>query len=135
MAGKFREFKEGDAFEPWIINLIFKELARWRKLSASGSIGVTNADNPDAPPTINDWRTDPLLPAVLTGALSAGSLSSPTSAGGTLLLVTAVGSTGYTATGGMAITVYNLSTSAVSSGKFCWVKPMNGNYYLISADC
>ena len=133
MPKAFELMEDGDELTIDHINVIYQELLRWRRLTGSGSIGVDNADG-EGPPAIIDYRMKSLRPAKLTASLSAGSLASPTTAAGTLLVPT--GSSGaYTATGGTSVTVYNLSTTAVASGKFCWVTQANSKYYLVSADC
>lgn len=133
MPKDFELMQDGDELTIDHINVIYQELMRWRRMTGSGAIDVDSAAGED-PPTIVDARMKALSPATLTGALAAGSLASPTTAAATLLLPT--GSSGaLTATGGASITIYNASTTAVASGKFCWVSMRYGLYYLVSADC
>jgi hypothetical protein len=133
MPRDFTLMEDGDELTIDHINVIYQELTRWRKLVGSGAIHVDDADG-EGPPTIVDLRMRSISPATLTASLAAGSLASPTTAAGTLLLPTGT-SGALTATGGRSITIYNASTTAVASGKFCWVALVFGSYYLVSADC
>ena len=36
----FPELKDGDQLEPWMLNVIYDELRRWRKLKGSGVVDV-----------------------------------------------------------------------------------------------
>jgi hypothetical protein len=76
-----------------------------------------------------------VLPAYLTASLAAGSIGSPSTAAGTLL-VDASG--GFTTSGGTAITIHWEYTTpiTVSSSKFGWVTQRpDGNYHGVTFDC
>jgi hypothetical protein len=134
MANEFPTMEPGDEVEPFLFNIIFRELERWRKLSGSGFIHVDDAGGKN-PPRIVDWRGAALVPALLTGGIAAGTFGSPASAAGTILVPNAA-SAGYTATGGRPVTIYNMYATAVTgSNKFCWLTYSNNQYYLVVADC
>jgi hypothetical protein len=84
MPEPFPSIKDGDALTPAHLNMIYRELDRWRKLSGSGLIGLDNIDGKE-PPMIMDWRTSDVVPADSGSGFTAGSRSSPTSATVTLL--------------------------------------------------
>jgi hypothetical protein len=42
----FPKFRDGDPLEPWHLNLIFRELERWRKLTGQGPLVVRHGDSP-----------------------------------------------------------------------------------------
>jgi hypothetical protein len=135
MPRKGLRFKDGDRFEPWILNAILQEQDRWRGLTGSGMVHVDGADG-ESSPTIVDYRTSTgLIPAQLTSGIAAGSIAAPATAAGTLLVPSGTGG-GFTTTGGLAVTIYNIYATAVTgSNKTCWLTYTNGLYYLVVADC
>jgi hypothetical protein len=134
MARDFPDLKVGDELRIWHLRIIYDELRRWRKMRGAGLVDVDDADG-TSPPTIVGYAASGLIPAQLTSGIAAGSLASPATAAGTLLVPTGT-SGGLTATGGAAITIINIYATAVTgSNKTCWVSQLRGFYYLIVADC
>lgn len=74
-----------------------------------------------------------LIPVTLGSGITAGTVSTPTTATGTLLKPSGTGG-GLTSSGKTA-TIYNPYAKAVASGKFAWVTPYNNRLYLVTADC
>lgn len=133
MPEPFPSIKDGDALTPAHLNIIYRELDRWRKLSSSGLIAVDNADGKE-PPMIMDWRTSDLVPADSGSGFAAGSRSSPTSATVTLLSP-ASGGPGLTATNGRTVKAYNTFTAAIPASKTIWLTFSWGRYYVLQVDC
>lgn len=52
-------FRDGDALEPYVINAIVDELARWRKLTVAPPLAAEGIDG-DGPPTLADLSAQPL---------------------------------------------------------------------------
>lgn len=133
MAREFKHVKVGDELRCEHINAIYDELNRWRRMKGAGLVDVDGADG-TSPPTIVGHAAGGLLPAQLTSGIAAGSIASPTTASGTLL-VPAGTLGGFTATGGASITITNIYATAVTGSKTCWVAPRAGRFYLVVADC
>jgi hypothetical protein len=133
MPEPFPSIKDGDALTPAHLNMIYRELDRWRKLSGSGLIGLDNIDGKE-PPMIMDWRTSDVVPADSGSGFTAGSRSSPTSTTVTLLSPSS-GGPGLTATNGRTVKAYNTFTTAIAAGKTIWLTFSWGRYYVHQVDC
>jgi hypothetical protein len=53
MPRDFPRLKAGDVVQPWLFNVIFDELRRWRKLSGTGDVTVSGANTSTIPPVIS----------------------------------------------------------------------------------
>jgi hypothetical protein len=135
MAKRFPRFEDGDELQPWILNMIFEELDRWREMSATGGLGVDNADG-SGPPVICDYRDDAVVPAQLTAPLATGTIASPSSATMTLLVGTRTGA-GLAATGKAGVTIYNFWPLAapLTSGTNILAFSFAGKLYLLQVGC
>jgi hypothetical protein len=74
-----------------------------------------------------------LVPAQLNGAIAGGTIAAPANAQATLLIQSSAGP-GLTP-GSDTITVQNVFSAGVTTGKTIWVIPQFGFWYLIQADC
>lgn len=73
-------------------------------------------------------------PAITTSSISARSGATPGSGTVTLYLLSTAGA--LTATGTTSVTVYSYASTAISSGKYCWVvQDPNGEWWVISVEC
>jgi hypothetical protein len=70
MPEDFPHLEDGDALEPWHLNVVYAELRRWRKLKGAEGLDVDGAEGGDAP-TVRLTETTPVF-IRLTGAYSSG---------------------------------------------------------------
>lgn len=75
-----------------------------------------------------------LLPAKNTsgGTVSGGSIASPVSFNGTLLVPSG---NGFTVTGGDVMEMWNPYTGTIASNAFMWVTSFNNRIYVATANC
>jgi hypothetical protein len=133
MPEHFPHVRDGDALTPAHLNVIYRELDRWRKLTGSGSIAVTNADSRE-PPVIVDQDMAGFVPADSGSGFAAGSRAAPTTATVTLMTPTA-GAAGLTMTNGRIVTAYNTYPTAIPASKTVWLTTFFGKYYIVQAEC
>jgi hypothetical protein len=135
MPNIFPNVKDGDSLAPWMLNIIYRELERWRRMVASPPLAIDSAESSVSPPLLYSLATDELVP-ILTGSggIAAGTYGSPGSATVTLLIEDADGP-GFTASGADTATCYNPYTTALDATKFAWAKWRGPYLYLLVGDC
>jgi hypothetical protein len=126
------EFRDGDTLEPWHLNFIFRFIARWMKFDAAPPLSFGN--NGNSPPHLSWTGIDELVPVVFDSGITAGSYTAPSTATATLLIESGDGPA-FTETGANTVTVQNVYTTAVGTGKVGWCKWRGPYLYLIVGDC
>lgn len=135
MPGDFPTLGDGDALQPWHLNVIYRELERLRKMTAAAPLAIDNADSAFDPPTFMTFAVDQVVPVKLDGSgIAAGSAFSP-SPGTVSLLYTASGGADFTSSSANTETMYNIYGTAVGANKVCWAVWYNGLLYLLVGDC
>ncbi len=130
----FPTLNPGDALFAWHLNVIYRELERLRKTQAAAPLSLDHIDDAFIPPQLSLLDAVPIVPVQLDEALTAGSISAPSSADCTILYGVS-GDPGLSGSSGNTDTMYNLSGASVPSGRFCWGYYFNGFLYFLVGDC
>jgi hypothetical protein len=133
MPTKFPKVQDGDELQPWMLNILYREAERWRKLKGSGLVNVAGVDS-DSPPTIALQTLDPGIPANSGSGFAAGSPGSPSSATVTLYTHTGSGAALDTSRN-FQVTAYSTFGTAIGANKTIWLTQMNDFYYVYQVDC
>jgi hypothetical protein len=132
MAKRFPRVKDGDVFEPYLLNLVYDELDRWRDLTGTGLIGVDGADG-DTPPTIVDYRDDSGTALAKSGGSGIPALSGSTPGSGTVTLYSFNGTTLSATT--TTVTAYNMTSGAVAANAWLQLKLIAGYWFIDVEGC
>ncbi len=126
------DFRDGDALEPWHLNFIFAFIRRWMGFDASAPLSFDL--NGESPPHLSWLGGDQLVPVVFDTGIGAGSYAAPTAATATLLIESADGPA-FTETGADTVTVQNIYTTSIGTGKVGWCAWRGPYLYLVTGDC
>lgn len=125
MASEFPKLKSGDELTPWHLNIVYRELDRWRRLKFAGAVAYSGIDSASSPPVVTILGSGPRgRLAYTTTAISPRSGTTPGS--GTVQLKSLVA--GAIANDGGTLTAYTASADTtagghnIDSGKYCWVE-------------
>jgi hypothetical protein len=133
MPNKFPRLKDGDELHPYHLNIIYRELERWRRTRAAGLLDLDGVDS-DSPPTFTVYEPDIAIPANSGSGFAAGSPASPSSQTVTLLTPTGTGA-GLDASRGFTLTAYSTFGTAIAANKTIWLTWFAGAYYVVQVDC
>ena len=135
MPREFEDIKDGTMLEPFHLNMIYRELRRWRKAKAVVLMVLDSAASADSPPV---WRMEIDSPsiarAVVTTAIPTGTIGTPSDTGE----VTLYNWDGTTSDAGdTAVSVLNDMTIAASVpiGTVVKIAMIDGDYWLIASEC
>ena len=135
MPRAFDDLKDGDILEPFHLNIIYRELRRWRKAKAIPPMVLDAADSADSPPIFRQGRTSGgIFRAVVTTAIPTGTITAPSDTG----RVTLYDWDGSSSTAGETdVTVLNDFTIAASVPVDTVVKLayIDGSYWLRASEC
>jgi hypothetical protein len=133
MPNRFPKLQDGDELQPWHLNVIYRELERWRQAKCQGAFDIVGADS-DSPPTFIAYEPDRAIPADSGSGFAAGSVASPASQTVTLLTPTGTGA-GLDASRGFTVTAYSTFGTAIAASKKIWLTTYAGFYYVLQVDC
>src|SRR4051794_30970905 len=78
MATEFPKLKSGDELTPWHLNIIYRELDRWRRLKFAGPVAYSGIDSASSPPVVTILGTGAQgRPGKASGDIAAASGDTP----------------------------------------------------------
>ena len=143
----FQDLKDGETLEPFHINIIYRELRRWRRAYAVPPMVIDGLMSSDSPPIFRGGASVGGFLAVANGnipkrsgsAAGVGSVfsvtSTPTYSGGSLTSVSlSTDSTAYDVVNGSSTAM--TSGNGIDSGMYCWVEQgTDGLLYVTPLEC
>ena len=133
MASEFPKLKSGDELTPWHLNIVYRELDRWRRMKFAGPVAYTGIDSASSPPTITVLGSGG-GPQIALSSSSITARSGTTLGSGTVTPYQIDGTT-LAATGADDYTVYNFSGTAIATAKYLVVTVINGVKVVTSVEC
>jgi len=130
----FPTLRDGDALQPWHLNIIFRELERLRKMSATLPMAFNEMASDSAPPKLVNDAADQLVPVLLGGGgIDAGSWDAPASA--TAMVLGGGADAEFDDSASQDETLWNPYTQAIAGNKFVWACWYQGQLYVAVGDC
>ncbi len=135
MGRQFDDVKDGTVLEPFHLNIIYRELRRWRKAKAVPPMVLDGAEATDSPPIFRQGGiSGGIARAVVTTAIPTGTIGSPSTSGrGTLY--TWDGSTSTAGDTGVQINNDMTIAASVPNGTVVKIAFIDGDYWLVSSEC
>ena len=125
MGRDFVDLKDGDRLEPYHINIIYKELRRWRKLRGASRVVIRGVADGESIPEIDIAFPPSGFVGVANGVISA---RSGTTAGTGVVTIKQLDGNTITDSQVSNVTVYNASSTTmtsgngIASGQYVWVQ-------------
>ena len=147
MPRAFDDLKDGTVLEPFHLNMIYRELRRWRKAKAVPPMVLNAADSADSPPIFQQGSITSGFLCIANGNIPARSGSTagvgsvysvtttPTYSGGSLTAASL--STDSTAYDVINASSNNMTDShGIDSGQYCWAEyGTDGLLYVTPLEC
>lgn len=135
MAQDFPELKSGDTLEPWHLNVIYRELKRWRKMKVIpplASSGITSTDG--IPPVLRFIGQGNSALAITSSSITA---RAGTTAGTGTATIQDFDGTDFSATVDPADdeTVFNFSGTAIDTGKYVMLTFWQDAWFVTAVEC
>jgi len=134
MPRDFPELKDGDQLEPFHLNIIYRELRRWRKSVFVPPIIIDGLTSSDTPPVFRIGRGPQNYRGVVTTAIPTGTISTPSTTG----VVTLYNWDGANSTAGetgvQVLNDFTLSAS-IAVGKVVRLQLIDGALWFVQAEC
>ncbi len=135
MGRQFDDLRDGDVLEPFHINIIYRELRRWRKAKAVPPMVLDGAEATDSPPIFRQGAiSGGMARGVVTTAIPTGTAGSPSTTG-EVTLYTWDGTTSAAGETGIAVLNDMTIAASVPNGTVVKIAFIDGDYWLVSSEC
>jgi hypothetical protein len=133
MGRDFVDLKDGDRLEPFHINIVYKELRRWRKLKGSQRVQIVGASDGDSIPQIVVVSHPLGHIGVASGTITARVNST---IGTGVVEIKQVSGNSLETAQTSNLTVFNVDSVSIASGKYVWAqRDAFGDWYVSPLEC
>ncbi len=130
----FPALNDGDELAPWHLNIIYRELERLRKMTATHPMTFDHMASEGTPPMLRNGAVDQIVPVLVGGAgIDAGTWDAPSSA--TVMVLGGGGDTEFDDTASQDETIWNPYETAIPPNVFAWACWYQGALYVLVGDC